>query len=299
MPLSVTNICARALQEAGLPTQSAYVNTQTGYLLDRAAQEISQLPLSRPSKAYSFTMVTQDTITIDSASRSGATVTIDMPVVFDYPVGGLVQVAGITPTTYNGNHVVTETQPDLFKYVVSADPGGYTSGGTATFLAYPLPSDFRTYVPDTAYISGNLQRVLWPTDPQEWAILKAGNVDPGGVLIVRQLGGFLYIHAPLPGETLQFEYQSNALWTDSTGFTAKQRISADSDLWTLDDDLLILALKWRVKKEFGLDDWQIDLAEWKTYSRNYLADNRGGRAIMIGGAAEQQAVPPYTNLWVS
>ena len=120
------------------------------------------------------------------------------------------------------------------------------------------------------------------------------------MLIVRQIGGYLYIHEPDVGEVLTFEYLSNALFTDATGFTGKQRFTADTDIWLLDDDLLAMNFKWRWKKEKGLDDWQVDAAEWRTYARNYMAESRGARAISMGLTYEKKdAVAPYFNTWVS
>lgn len=301
MPLNVTTIAGNTLRECGLPTQAAYINTQAGDLINRAAQEIAQLPLALPTRSYSVTLASQVPIVPTSVTRSGTTATVNTPTPHGFTTGDLTASAGMTPAGFNGQYRITVTSPTAYTYTMAADPGGNASSvGTVTHVAHGLPSDFRSYVANTAYINGNLNPVHWPADPSDWAILKAGNTNPGAVLIVRQIGGYLYIHEPDVGEVLTFEYLSNALFTDSTGFTGKQRFTADTDVWLLDDDLLAMNFKWRVKKERGLDDWQVDAAEWRTYARNYMAESRGARAISMGLTYEKKdAVAPYFNTWVS
>lgn len=162
---------------------------------------------------------------------------------------------------------------------------------------YALPTDFRGLVPDTAFVVGNVNTVQWPCPPDVWALLKAGSVNPGAVLIVRQFGADIQIHNPLNGNTLMFEYLSEALFTDSTGTTPKERFTVNGDLWSLDDDLLMLDLKWRWKKEKGLNDWQIDAAEYRSYRNSLLAAENGSRSISFSPPYEENAIEPYTNLW--
>lgn len=166
-----------------------------------------------------------------------------------------------------------------------------------TATTYALPTDFMELVPDTAFVVGNVNAVQWPCQPDVWALLKAGIVNPGAVLIVRQFGADIQIHNPLNGNTLRFEYLSEALFTDSTGATPKERFTVNGDLWSLDDDLLMLDLKWRWKKEKGLNDWQIDAAEYRSYRNSLLAAGNGSRSISFSPSYEESAIEPYTNLW--
>lgn len=162
---------------------------------------------------------------------------------------------------------------------------------------YALPTDFRELVPDTAYIVGNVNSVRWPCPPDEWALLKAGSVNPGAVLIVRQFGTNIQIHNPLNGNTLRYEYLSEALFTDSTGLTPKERFTLDTDLWALDDDLLMMDLRWRWKKAKGLDDWQIDAAEYRSYRNSLIVAENGSQSISFAPSQDELFVEPYTNLW--
>lgn len=297
MPLSVTSICERTLRECGLPTQSAYVGTQIGDLVNRAAQEIAQLPYTRPRRSYSVTLASQAAQVVTLATRVGTLVTTETDEPHGYTTGDFVTRSGASPAGYNGTYQITVTGPASFTYTVATDPGANTNTGTVTHVAHGLPADFRSVVPETAFLANNAQRTFWPTDPADWAVLKAGVIDPGALLLLRQIGGYLYVHAPPAGEVLTFEYQSNALFSDTTGFTLKQRITADTDVWLLDDDLLMMNLKWRVKKERGLDDWQIDAGEWRSYSRNYIAENNGARALIFGRPVDHGPAEPYFSNW--
>lgn len=162
---------------------------------------------------------------------------------------------------------------------------------------YALPADFRELVPDTAYIVGNVNSVRWPCSPDEWALLKAGSVNPGAVLIVRQFGTNIQIHNPLNGNTLSFEYLSEALFTNGLGTITKERFDSDGDLWALDDDLLMMDLKWRWKKAKGLDDWQIDAAEYRTYRNGLIGADNGANTVNFSCVDEFQVTEPYANLW--
>jgi hypothetical protein len=162
---------------------------------------------------------------------------------------------------------------------------------------YALPTDFRELVPDTAFVVGNVNSVQWPCPPDVWALLKAGSVNPGAVLIVRQFGTDIQIHNPLNGNTLRFEYLSEALFTDSTGTTPKERFTVGTDLWSLDDDLLEMDFKWRFKKEKGVEGWQIDAAEYRSYRNSLLAAENGSETISFSPPPDDMTVEPYTNLW--
>lgn len=223
MPLSIASICDKVLRESGFATQTSYLNSQIGDLLQRSAAMIRGLPLSKP--------IMQGSISMTSATT------------------------------------------------------------------YALPTDFRELVPDTAFVVGNVNSVQWPCTPDLWALLKAGSVNPGAVLIVRQFGTNIKIHNPLNGNILSFEYLSEALFTNGAGTVMKERFDSDGDLWALDDDLLMMELKWRWKKEKGLNDWQLDAAEYRTYRNGLISAETGSKSINFSCVDEYAVAEPYTNLW--
>lgn len=169
--------------------------------------------------------------------------------------------------------------------------GSITLTGAAT---YALPSDMLSYLPDTAYQSSNVIAIIWPTPPELWARLKAGDVVPGNTIYVRQLAGLLAVHNSPSSGTLNFEYLSNADITDSSGVTPKERFTVDTDLWQGDDELLTLETAWRFEQRKGIDVWQLTQAA-AVDRRNIVRFDSGGARTLGPGL---DAGPPYRP-WVN
>lgn len=159
---------------------------------------------------------------------------------------------------------------------------------------YDLPSDFLAYVPDTAYINGRVDPIDLPTSPDFWAYLKSSSGPSGLIYRARLLAGKLHIHNPQPSDTLRFEYVSNAPILDANGTDFKQRFTSDADQWLLDDDLLILEVKWRFGKAKGLDDWQKD-EQMAMRHRSAVRARDAGSQTLGYAETERTTGEPYTN----
>lgn len=162
---------------------------------------------------------------------------------------------------------------------------------------YALASDFLAYVPDTLWSNGGTRPVNMPTTPSTWTILKSGIGMNPGQYNCRFINDRLEIQNPTDGEQLRYEYVSKNALTDSGG-TAKEMFTADTDLWVLDDELFLADFRWRYKKEKGLDDWQVDLEEFRRY-RNRLAGDDAGSQTIYPGDPYASRPRPYFNDWVS
>ena len=93
--------------------------------------------------------------------------------------------------------------------------------------------------------------VLGPVSPQEWQALKALVVN-GPRYRFRIRGGKLLVNpTPAAGHTWAFEYVSQN-WI-LNGSTYKQFFSADTDTVLLPDVELLQGLRWKWRKEKGLD----------------------------------------------
>lgn len=166
-----------------------------------------------------------------------------------------------------------------------------------TATSYALPSDFLAYVPDTGYVEGRLDPITLPTTPAEWALIRSGNELPGDTIRARFIAGQFEVINPTDGDTIRFEYISSAPWTAGDAVTAKELATEDTDLWWLDRRLLVLATKWRWKKEKGLPDWQTDFQAYKQHENAVRGRDAGARTLSMGdpGFGVQE---PYTPLWV-
>lgn len=166
-----------------------------------------------------------------------------------------------------------------------------------TATDYALPAGFRSVVEDSAYIEDNTNEVLWGADPEFWASLKATDTDPGNIIVARQMGGRLHIHNPSDGVNLKFEYWTSYLWTDNAGTTPLETPTAENDKWKWDDELILLDVAWRYKREKG-DEWQIDASEFKAYKNSLIGTEFGVGRISMGGIDSSPDPQPYTPLYI-
>jgi hypothetical protein len=95
--------------------------------------------------------------------------------------------------------------------------------------------------------------VCGPLDAKEWQAMKA-LVATGPRYRFRIRGGKLLVNpAPPASDSWYFEYVTNKWILAVDGTTYKRRFTADTDTILLPDELPLLGLRWRWKKEKGMD----------------------------------------------
>jgi len=133
-----------------------------------------------------------------------------------------------------------------------------------------------------------------PLAPAEWAALGATGV---GLYEHRaRLLDSLRMLGEVAGETLTFEYVSAYPW-QSDAMVAKELPTADTDVWLLDRRLITAAIKWRWKKEKGVEDWQADQALYQRYVSLLRGRDGGAKAIQFGEPT-YYAPEPYTPTYI-
>lgn len=122
-------------------------------------------------------------------------------------------------------------------------------GAIATIAA----TGFKYIKNDTIWDRTDDLPVLGPLSPQDWQMLKGmATTSPRYQFRIR--GGKLLANpTPTAGHTWAFEYVSKYWITNSDGDTYRQYFGADGDLVLVPDELLLMGLRWRWKKEKGLD----------------------------------------------
>ena len=100
---------------------------------------------------------------------------------------------------------------------------------------------------------------------------------------------------PVAGEVITYEYLSSYPWKASG--VNQELATADTDEWRLDRRLLVLGVKWRWKKEKGIEDWQVDQQLYQRHLNMLRGRNEGARTIQFGQPSEL-TYEPYTRLWV-
>lgn len=181
----------------------------------------------------------------------------------------------------------------LREYPLQKQTRQYSFTLTSASDTYALPSDFLNIVPDTMWVQESLWRVDFPTDPTVWAYLTASAGPPGIWVRCRLINNFLEFYQPQEGMVVGFEYVSNALIQDGTTGDPKQLFSQDSDVWMIDDSLLIADIKWRYKAEKGLE-YQTDFKLFKDSLANFLGTQSGAKTIIPSNPWNPE---PLCNLW--
>ena len=185
------------------------------------------------------------------------------------------------------------------------------SGGTVAYTtdgrikAYDFPSDFYAYASDTTYQNGRLDNAILPTTPSIWAYLISRQGQDTLPIRCRFVNDKLLVFTPQHGQTLEFEYVSsytifhNPTSADVTVTPNSDAFTDDTDIWMLDDPLIEMEVKWRYKREKGVENWQSDQQDYQDYENIVRA--RDGGARTIGWPTNDWPYPnePFTNLWVT
>jgi len=158
--------------------------------------------------------------------------------------------------------------------------------GTITSIA---TNGFRFIKNQTIWSRTRRLPVCGPLDPQEWQMLKALYVE-GPYYRFRIRGGKLLVNPVPPVESWYFEYVSKNWLTDSTGVTYRQYFANDADVTLLPEELLLTGLRWRWKKEKGLDYAE----DFRTYEHqvNDALGRDGGKPILYMDESKSTAPTP-------
>lgn len=147
----------------------------------------------------------------------------------------------------------------------------------------------RSIVNQTIWSRTSNLPVAGPLDAREWQALKAF-AGTGPYYQYRIRSGDLLIN-PIPpaGESWAFEYVTDAWITSSDGLTYKRAFTDDSDLLLLPESLAVMGLRWRWKKEKGLE-YAEDLRTYEMQVKDALGRD-GGKDVLHMDRAGQDARP--------
>lgn len=149
----------------------------------------------------------------------------------------------------------------------------------------PVPADFRRFIPNSFFNRTTNRPISGPLTPQQWQQKQARPSISQVYLAFRQRqGDFLISPTPTAGETIAYEYVSK-YWAVSSAGQAKATFTSDDDTSYLDEELLILDLKWRFKEAKGLDYGE-DMATFERAKLAAFGSDGGATALNIGGEVE-------------
>lgn len=146
----------------------------------------------------------------------------------------------------------------------------------------PIPPDLAKFVPDSFYNRTQQRKIIGPLTPQQYQEQSARPQLVAPYLAYRErAGAFLMNPVPSAGDTIAYEYVSS-YWARSGAGVAKAQFTSDDDGTYLDEELLILDLKWRWKQAKGLD-YAEEMATAEREIVKALAGDGGSTALDIGG----------------
>lgn len=139
------------------------------------------------------------------------------------------------------------------------------------------------YIKNDTFWDRTLQEPVYgPVGDKDWQAIKATNVT-GPKYQFRIRGGHLLANpTPTAGHTWAFEYVSWNWILGADLTTYKQYFTLDTDTLLLPEEILTLGLRWRWKKEKGLE-YAEDFRTYEAAVKDALGRDGGKRTLNMGG----------------
>lgn len=156
-----------------------------------------------------------------------------------------------------------------------------TLTGDGSTTEFDLPSDYDRMLVKSQVWSSSLQTPLSPVrDSDEWLGIDVQSFD----FVVNAwtiYSGKMHIKPALASAvTAKFFYVSNKIFASSGG-TSQSALSADSDTFRLDEDLLAECAIWRWKQSKG-QGYSEEMQDYERRKERLVARDRGSGMLRIG-----------------
>lgn len=287
--MTLMDFCAIALSDCGLVVPAGLIgNTDETALRTVAAAQLAGKSLQKaPPNGWVANVREFDFRTAALPNQTG---TITDNGDGTSTITGLASVAGVAPLTWQvfGTGVPRNAQVQSVTggTIVVNRPSTVTGPGEWIIAQsdYAVPADFHRPLDATLWDRSRFWSLRGPQSPQQWQLFKSSVV--GRASIQRRFrfrwvaGARVFSIDPVPtdnGAELVYEYISNG-WCQSTAGSVQTQWMADSDTTLLDEDLMMLAVRWRVKRGLGFA-YQEELGEYEYELRKAISVD-GGAAIL-------------------
>jgi hypothetical protein len=149
-------------------------------------------------------------------------------------------------------------------------------------IATIASNGFRALKNGTFWDRTNKLPIIGPLSDQEWQQVK-GVATTGPRYRFRIRGGKLLVNpTPTAGYTWAFEYVSKNWILGADLTTYKQYFTLDTDTILLPEDLVLMGLRWRWKKEKGFD-YAEDFNTYEVEVKDALGRDGGKRVLSMDG----------------
>lgn len=141
-------------------------------------------------------------------------------------------------------------------------------------------ADVDRILPDTMYNRTDQRQREGAVGAETWQMDKARNTNRLQWYFRVRGNSLLVNPVPAAGETMAFEYVSNKWAESSDGSTKKASFTADSDNPRIDEDILKLGVKWRLRAAIGAE-FKPDMDEYMEQLKlRFQADQPAGLITM-------------------
>ena len=160
--------------------------------------------------------------------------------------------------------------------------------GTITLVdgteSYALPSAFNRFSNETMWNRNTDRKLEGSLNQREWQAIKGNNINQGINQAWRKRGTDILI-TPTPasgdaGQVIYYEYISKN-WCESSGGTDQSRWTADGDVGVLDEYLIKLGVRWRLKNALG-EEYAEDFKEYVEEVLQAAGRDGGNRDLIVG-----------------
>lgn len=301
---TLLSMCTAALQDCGFASPASLIGNfdETALRVVAAAQFAGKSLYKAPQGGWVANIKENDFTTVAISSQSG-TVANSGPN-GTAVISGLSTTTGITANAWYAfgtglpsNSIVTNVTSST---VTINQAASQTGAGNYVFgqSDYAIPSDFHRLVDETLWDRSRFWAMRGPMSPQQWQLYKSSVIGKASIQRRWRLryknGAQVFSVDPVPtdnGSALVFEYVSNA-WCQSSTLTPQTQWLADTDTPILDDELITLGIRWRVKRGLGFS-YQEELDEYERELRKAIARDGGAPILNMTPSNHLTVIGPW------
>jgi hypothetical protein len=295
--------CTLALQDCGLEAPLSIVgNTDETAIRALAAAQLAGKSLFKaPESGWVDNIFEYDFTTAALAQQSG---TIANNGDGTSTISALASTTGVTAGSWQAFGTGLPTNSVVTNVTVSTvtvnKPASTTGSGQFVFgqSDYTLPSDFRYPVDETLWDRSRFWSMRGPLSPQQWQLFKSSVIGRASIqrrFRFRRINNVQMLSIdPVPtdnGSQLVLEYVSNA-WCQSSGGARQTLWAADTDTAILDEDLMMLGVRWRVKRGLGFA-YNEELDEYERELRHAISRDGGAAVLNLAPVDRMTLLGPW------
>lgn len=176
----------------------------------------------------------------------------------------------------------------LFDWQALTKEGSFTTvaqeeqGAISTILSN---NDFDRFLRATMYNQAQGEKVHGSVPAQKYAYDKANGTGSLSDTFRVRGSKVLMNSAPTAGQLVTFEYISSHWVENSAGTETKSSMTEDGDVPLLDETLIELGVRWRMRQSMGFD-YGDEQAEYRAALYNQKANDRPARVLFLDGGDE-------------